>query len=103
MTARVVITPQVRHFLQSLAPQPRRKLWRAIKSLAHDQGDIKQLDGKLARYWRLRVDQMRVIFDRSAAPRERRVVCFFANYRATVYAILEQLLASGLIEELKRN
>ena len=103
MIARVVITPQVRHFLQSLAPQPRRKLWHAIKSLAVGQGDLKQLDGQLAPYWRLRVDRMRVIFARSSAPGEHHVVCFYANYRATVYAILEQLLASGLLDELSKN
>ena len=103
MTIRVVLSPQVRDFLQSLAPDPRRRLSRALKALAQGEGDIKQLDGKLARYARLRVDQMRVIFDRSAAPGDRRVVCFYAGYRATVYSVLEQLLASGLIEQLKRN
>jgi Fe2+ or Zn2+ uptake regulation protein len=31
------------------------------------------------------------------------ITCFFADHRATVYSVLEQLLASGLIEELKQN
>jgi mRNA-degrading endonuclease RelE of RelBE toxin-antitoxin system len=103
MTARVVITAQVRHFLQSLSPEPRRKLWRAIKALATGQGDLKQLDGKLARYTRLRVDHLRVIFDHSTVSGRPLVICFFAGYRATVYSVLEQLLASGLIDELQRN
>ena len=103
MTTRVVITPRVRSFLKSLAPEPRHKLWRAIKNLAHGKGDVKQLDGKLARYWRLRADKMRVIFDQAAEDGERLVICFFADHRATVYSVLEQLLASGLIEELKQN
>jgi hypothetical protein len=30
-------------------------------------------------------------------------LCFYVNYRSIVYEILEQLLASGLIEELKQN
>ena len=27
--------------------------------------------------------------------------CFYANHRSTVYAVLEQLLASGMVEELR--
>jgi mRNA-degrading endonuclease RelE of RelBE toxin-antitoxin system len=101
MKSRVIVGEQVKAFLESLAPEPRRKLWRAIKGLAQDKGEIKQLEGRLAPYWRLRVDRMRVIYDQRSVEGERRFVCFFADYRATVYAVLEQLLASGLIEQLK--
>ena len=101
MKTRVIVGERVKYFLESLAPEPRRKLWRAIKELARDRGDIKQLEGRLAPYWRLRVDRMRVVYDQRAVKGERRLVCFFADYRATVYAVLEQLLASGLIAELR--
>jgi mRNA-degrading endonuclease RelE of RelBE toxin-antitoxin system len=101
MTTRVVTTRRVGTFLKSLAPEPRRKLWRAIKELADGKGDIKQLEGKLAPYWRLRVDRIRVVFFETASDGERQLVCFFADYRATVYAVLEQLLASGLLEQLQ--
>jgi mRNA-degrading endonuclease RelE of RelBE toxin-antitoxin system len=103
MTTRVIVTARVRDFLRSLAPEPRRKLWRAIKALADDNGDVKQLDGELTNFWRLRVDAMRVIFYQTAGDRERRLVCVFADHRAKVYVLMEQLLASGLIEELKQN
>lgn len=89
-------------FLEALAPEPRRNLWRGLKGLAQDKGDIKQLEGRLAPYWRLRVERMRVIYDQRAMKGDRCLVCFFAGYRATVYAVLEQLLASGLIAELKK-
>jgi len=101
MTNRVIVGEQVKGFLESLPPEPRRKLWRAIKGLAHGKGDIRQLEGSLAPYWRLRVERMRVAYDQRAAKGERRLVCFFAEHRATVYSVMEQLLASGLIEELK--
>jgi mRNA-degrading endonuclease RelE of RelBE toxin-antitoxin system len=101
VNARVFISERVKTFLESLAPEPRRKLWRAIKNLAQDRGDIKQLEGRLSPYWRLRVDRMRVVYDQRAVKGQRRLVCFFADHRATVYAVLEQLLASGLIAELK--
>jgi mRNA-degrading endonuclease RelE of RelBE toxin-antitoxin system len=103
MTTRVVITPRVRNFLRSLAPEPRRRLWRAIKELAADKGDVKQLDGSLAPFWRLRVGQLRVVFYPDSRASQRVIICFFADHRATVYSVLEQLLASGLIEELKQN
>src|SRR5688500_5128506 len=103
MRTRVTVGVRITAFVRSLAPEPRRKLWRAIKGLAHEKGDIKQLEGKLAPYWRLRVDRIRVVYEQRSSGGERQIMCFFADYRATVYAVLEQLLASGLIEELKET
>ena len=101
MKTRVIVGGQGKGFLESLAPEPRRKLWRGIKNLAHGKGDIKQLEGRLAPYWRLRVDRARVIYDQRAIKGERCMVCFFADHRSTVCSVLQQLLASGLIAELK--
>lgn len=103
MKTRVVVGARVKTFLESLAPKPRRKLWRGIKELADGRGDVKQLEGRLAPYWRLRADRMRVVFDQKSAAGERRLICFFAEHRATVYSVLEQLLASGLVEELRQS
>ncbi|MGD0813319.1 MAG: hypothetical protein ABSA83_06925 [Verrucomicrobiota bacterium] len=100
MKTRVIVGGQVKGFLESLAPEPRRKLWRGIKNLAQEKGDIKQLEGRLAPYWRLRVDRMRVVYGQRTMKGERRLVCFFADHRATVYAVLEQLLASSMVAEL---
>ena len=101
MKTRVIVGERVKSFLESLAPEPRRKLWQRIKGLAQGKGELKQLEGRQAPYWRLRVDRMRVVYDQRAVKGERRLVCFFADYRATVYAVLEQLLASGLIAEVR--
>ena len=101
MNSRVIIKQQVRGFLQTLAPEPRRKLWRGLKDLAQDKGDLKQLEGNLHPFWRLRVDRMRVIYEPRSVAGERQLVCFFADHRSTVYAVLEQLLVSGMVEELK--
>jgi len=97
---RVIIKQRVRSFLQTLAPEPRRKLWRGLKDLAEDKGDLKQLDGNLHPFWRLRVERMRVIYEPRSIAGERHLVCFFADHRSTVYAVLEQLLVSGLVDEL---
>ncbi len=103
MKTRVIVGQRVKDFLDSLAPQPRRALWRGIKGLASDNGDIRRLEGELASYWRLRVGQMRVVYLLRAEKGERQIVCFFADYRATVYEVLQQLLASDLLSELKER
>ena len=102
MKTRVIVGQRVKDFLETLAPEPRRKLWHGLKGLAQDKGDLKQLEGHLAPYWRMRVDRLRVIYEPRSVAGERQLLCFFADHRATVYAVLEQLLASGLMAELKR-
>ena len=47
MKARVIVGERVKDFLESLGPEPRRKLWRAIKPLPEGKGDIKQLESRL--------------------------------------------------------
>ena len=101
MNTRVLVSQRVRGFLQTLAPEPRRKLWRGLKGLAEEKADLKQLEGNLHPFWRLRVDRMRVIYEPRSMAGERQLVCFFADHRSTVYAVLEQLLVSGMVEELK--
>ncbi len=101
MKARVIVRQQVRAFIGSLAPEPRRKLAAAIKRLADEDRDILQLEGKLHPFWRLRCGRIRIIFEEQFVRSERLRVCFFADYRATVYQIVEQLIANGLIDELK--
>lgn len=101
MKTRVVIRPPVRDFIAALAPVPRRKLWAAIKSLPDGKGDVIQLEGGLAPFFRLRVDKVRVVFAEKSAGGERVLVCFFADYRATVYKTLSQIVASNLLGELR--
>jgi mRNA-degrading endonuclease RelE of RelBE toxin-antitoxin system len=101
MSAKVIVRQQVRDFIGALAPEPRRKLTSAIKRLADENKDVLQLEGKLHPYWRLRSGRIRIIFEEQFICGERLRVCFFADYRATVYKVVEQIIASGLIDELK--
>ena len=103
MKTKVRVGRQVEGFLKALAPEPRRKLRLAMKNLADDKGDLKLLEGKLSGFWRLRVGNIRVVFEVKAIGGTRVIFCFYADYRSIVYMVLEQLLASGLIEELKKN
>ncbi|HEX7570154.1 MAG TPA: hypothetical protein VF492_06580 [Verrucomicrobiae bacterium] len=101
MKAKVIVRRQVHDFISSLAPEPRRKLWTAIKRLGDESKDVLQLEGKLHPYWRLRCGRIRIVFEEQFVRGERLRVCFFADYRATVYKVVEQIIASGLIDELK--
>jgi mRNA-degrading endonuclease RelE of RelBE toxin-antitoxin system len=101
MKAKVVVRQQVRDFIGALAPEPRRKLSAAIKRLADENKEVLQLEGKLHPYWRLRCGRIRIIFEEQFIRGERLRVCFFADYRATVYKVVEQIIADGFIHELK--
>jgi mRNA-degrading endonuclease RelE of RelBE toxin-antitoxin system len=103
MKTKVRVSRQVEGFLKTLAPEPRRKLRLALKGVADDKGDLKLLEGKLSGFWRLRVGNIRVVFEVKALGGARVIFCFYADYRSIVYMVLEQLLASGLIEELRQN
>ena len=102
MSCKVVIRQQVRDFIGALAPAPRRKVWAAIKGLPNSQRDLIQLEGNLAPFFRLRVGGIRVVFEERSVADERVLVCFFADYRATVYNTLSQLIANNLLGELQK-
>jgi len=80
----------VEAFVKSLAPEPRRALTRAIKSLARKPGDVKALEGDLAGYRRLCVAGHRVIFTERAEAGERIVDCLFAERRAVIYELFAE-------------
>jgi len=97
---RIKLSEQVADFVRSLAPEPRREMRLALKSLAKGQGDIKALEGPLAQYWRLRVMSYRVIlFYRS--PNE--VECVFAEHRSIVYEVFAAGLQRKLIAASKKT
>jgi mRNA interferase RelE/StbE len=83
---------QVADFLRGLAPEPRRQLRLAIRSLARGRGDVRALEGDLAGYWRLRVGSYRVILWRSATVIE----CIFAERRSIIYEIFAEELKKKL-------
>jgi mRNA-degrading endonuclease RelE of RelBE toxin-antitoxin system len=101
--SKIKIGPPAENFIRALSPEPRRALRRGIKGLEKDAGDVKQLEGRLVGYSRLRIGRVRVIFKVEVIRGERVIFCVYINFRPVVYELFEQLLASGLIEELKQN
>ena len=92
---RVKVESQVESFVKSLAPEPRRRLARAIKGLAEDRGDISRLEGKLEGYSRLRVAGHRVIFNERSERGERIVDCVFAEKRSVVYELFVRIISES--------
>lgn len=103
MRTRIKVGGPVEDFLGSLAPAPRRAVRRGLKGLETGRGEVKLLEGRLAGYSRLRVGRVRVIFKAEAVAGERVVFCVYANYRNVVYELFQQLLISGLVEQVKRT
>jgi mRNA-degrading endonuclease RelE of RelBE toxin-antitoxin system len=90
---RIKLSDQVAGFIQSLAPEPRRSMRLALKSLAKGQGDVQALEGPLASYSRLRVSSYRVIlFYRNPAEIE----CVFAEHRSIIYEVFAEELRKKL-------
>ena len=95
MRAQVKVEEQVENYVKALAPEPRRGLTRAIKRLADNQGNIKQLEGKLEGFSRLRVAGHRVIFYERSERGKRVVDCVFAEKRAIVYELFIRLVSES--------
>jgi len=89
----VVVSGQVVAFVRRLAPEPRRLVRRALRELAGGKGDIRQLEGPLEGYYRLRVGPYRIVF--SYGERQR-IECVFAERRSLVYEVFARVLAEQL-------
>jgi len=96
MSTEVQWSPQVREFVASLAPEPRRKLRAGIRGLAQDKGELKPLVDELLGYQRLRVGEFRVIyreaFERGVPVRK----CLFAERRDVVYELFRKMVLDDL-------
>lgn len=92
MKTRVELDPQVVDFVHSLAPEPRRRLRRGLRGLEEEKGDLKQLEADLGGYARLRVGGYRVIVRFYAESGKRIARCVFAERRAVVYELFNEIL-----------
>src|SRR5438270_7881 len=103
VNARVLLGGQVRDFIGKLAPAPKRALREALKGSAHGKSDTKLLEGKLTGFYRLRSGRIRVIYQERSIRGARQICCFYADYRASVYDVFQQLLAAELMEQFSRS
>ena len=87
---KIEIEQQVRDFVASLAPEPRRQLREGLRKLAADQGDVRALEGELEGFYRLRVGRYRVIFSYRRAGRSQMIRCIYAAHRSLIYEVFAQ-------------
>jgi mRNA-degrading endonuclease RelE of RelBE toxin-antitoxin system len=99
VSGRIRLGSQVAEFIGTLAPEPKRLLREALKGISSGTSDIKLLEGKLSGFCRLRSGRIRVIYQERTVRGERQILCFYADYRASVYDVFEQLLTADLIEQ----
>jgi len=93
---RVLLASQVIEFVRNQAPQPRRRLRRALRDLAEEKGDVRALEGPLQEYHRLRTGPYRIILRYSRA---KTIECIFAERRSIVYEVFSETM----IERLSRG
>jgi mRNA interferase RelE/StbE len=82
---KIDVSEQVREFIRTCPPEPRRWLRDALRKLAEEKGDIKALDGELEGDHRLRVRSYRIIFRYETGKHGRRIFCPFVEHRGVVY------------------
>lgn len=93
---RVRLAPQVVEFVRTQAPEPRRRLRRAIRGLVREEGDLQALEEPLHDYWRLRIGPYRVIIRYASS---KTIECVFAERRGIVY----EAFADAMLERLEGN
>ena len=98
MKTKVELSEQVLNFVRSLAPEPRRALRLGLRGLEQERGDIKQLEGELANWCRLRIKNYRVIFRYEMEESQRVARCVFAERRELVYELFADALKHLLDE-----
>ena len=82
---KVEISEQVRSFIASLAPDPRKKLRQGLQLLSQNKGDIKAMVDDLDAFHRLRVGDFRVIYRQAFRGGSAVALCVFAERREVVY------------------
>jgi mRNA-degrading endonuclease RelE of RelBE toxin-antitoxin system len=98
MRHRVQVREQVKDFINTLAPESRKKIRLALRGLETERGERLALREKLAGYHRLRVGGYRVIFRYLPG---RIIECVFAEERSLVYHLFEQDFFRHLRREAK--
>jgi mRNA-degrading endonuclease RelE of RelBE toxin-antitoxin system len=89
---KIELSEQVSTFIARQAPDGRKMLRRALRQLATEQGDIKQLEERLHGFCRLRVGPFRVIFRYILTHGQRLIRCDFVERRKIVYEAYEKTI-----------
>jgi mRNA-degrading endonuclease RelE of RelBE toxin-antitoxin system len=98
MRYRVQVREQVKGFIDTLAPESRKKIRLALRGLEAERGDCLSLREKLAGYHRFRVGGYRVVYRYLPG---KMIECVFAEERSLVYHLFERDFLKHLRKETK--
>jgi mRNA-degrading endonuclease RelE of RelBE toxin-antitoxin system len=96
MKYRVQVREQVKTFIETLAPESRRKIRLSLRGLESEQGDRLALREKLSGYHRLSVGGYRIVFRYLPG---KVIDCVFAEERSLIYDLFEKDLIRRLRHE----
>ena len=88
---KVEVSAQVRDFLRTLPPEPRKALRDALHGLERERGDLQALEGDLSGFLRLRVSRYRVVCRYISVAGQPVIRCEFAEARSIVYQLFAEL------------
>jgi mRNA interferase RelE/StbE len=80
---KVLVSEQILARLRTLHPDHRREIRTALRELAKGRGDVKELAGRLAGFYRLRTGRYRVVY----RYRDKHVEAIFLEQRSIVYEL----------------
>lgn len=98
MRYRVQAREQVKSFIDTLAPQSRRKIRLSLHGLETERGDCLPLRERLAGYHRLRIGGYSAVFRYLPG---KVIECVFAEERSLIYQLFERDLLKHLRQEKK--
>jgi len=95
----VKTSDEVRAFLRSLAPEPRRKVLAALDRVEAGAAKIEALEEPLENFYKIKAGQYRVI----CVVDGNTLFALFADFRSTVYEVASAGLLESILERVRRN
>ena len=80
---KVLVSDQILARLRTLHPDHRKNVRTALRELARGRGDLKELAGRLAGFYRLRIGRYRIVY----RYRDKHVEAIFLEQRSIVYEL----------------
>ena len=81
---KLLVSEQILARLRTLHPDHRREIRSALRELAKGRGDVKELAGRLAGFYRLRIGRYRIVYRYE----EKHLEAIFLEQRSVVYELL---------------
>lgn len=96
---RLRLSDEVRDYLHSLAPEPRRELSAALDAVESGKKKLEPLEGRLAGYYKVKERRHRIL----CAVRANTILAIFAEERSVVYELASLALLEKIVERLESD